>query len=638
VLHQIGNGASGPVFRAYDQDRDRLVAVKLFRLDLPPERVHQLVAEFEKLIAAELQHPVIAAPRATGIDNNNPYLAQDFAAAESLDVVLRENGAAPPAQAVRVAGQLAEALDYAADRQIVHGALHPRDILLSQEDIRIVGLGVARALERVGVTAPVRRPYAAPERINDGGWDRSADVFSLAAIAFEMLSGKRVTGTGSEAAEALGEVPGADTEALQRVFALALAADPAYRYSTATAFTDALKDAMGIEIAAPKAKAKRKPRLRVVSPELPLDEVPEVAQVPEVPDVPAVHEELLEVQAVQEPEELQELKEPEIEAPLVKKARRRRAPAPTPVAIETVAEPLALSEVEIAHDAEPELALSEVDGPRFEAIDEPVIQIEPEPVLAVEPVAELPKEFAPVEEPALEPIPDPQLFAEPEPDPEPAPVPAFLEPVNVEREPEPLNVEPEPEPLNVEPEPEPLNVEHLNAEPPVHDVRAASVWPIGVAAVLGIALGFAVGYMVAIRDKVVPPASAAAPVVAQPAAPAKEFTEVTALPAPAPVVAPPANAEKADIPSPKPKSSKLSSKKTPAAAPASAGTLIVESRPQGAFVLVDGRRVGRTPLKLSDVRAGRHAIRLERDGYRTWSARANVAAGEQNRVTASLEK
>src|SRR5436190_11434798 len=78
VLHQIGAGALGPVFRAYEPDRDRLVAVKLFRLDLPPERGHQLVAEFEQLIAADLVHPAIAAPLATGIDGVNAYLAQDY--------------------------------------------------------------------------------------------------------------------------------------------------------------------------------------------------------------------------------------------------------------------------------------------------------------------------------------------------------------------------------------------------------------------------------------------------------------------------------------------------------------------------------------------------------------------------------
>ena len=87
-----------------------------------------------------------------------------------------------PANALRVAAQLAGALDFAAAVQIGHGALHPRDVLLSSDETRLTGLGVARALERIGVVAPVRRPYTAPERIAGGEWDRRADVFSLAAL------------------------------------------------------------------------------------------------------------------------------------------------------------------------------------------------------------------------------------------------------------------------------------------------------------------------------------------------------------------------------------------------------------------------------------------------------------------------
>src|SRR5205814_7987985 len=78
VLHQIGAGTLGPVYRAYDAQRERLVAVKLFKLDLPPERVHQLVAAFEHLIAAELTHPAMAVPLATGITDVSAYLAQDY--------------------------------------------------------------------------------------------------------------------------------------------------------------------------------------------------------------------------------------------------------------------------------------------------------------------------------------------------------------------------------------------------------------------------------------------------------------------------------------------------------------------------------------------------------------------------------
>jgi hypothetical protein len=68
------------------------------------------------------------------------------------------------------------------------------------------------------------------------------------------------------------------------------------------------------------------------------------------------------------------------------------------------------------------------------------------------------------------------------------------------------------------------------------------------------------------------------------------------------------------------------------------GKLAVESRPSGATVYVDGKAAGTTPVSIGDVRAGEHAVRLERDGYRRWTASVRVVAGEQNRVTASLER
>jgi hypothetical protein len=77
---------------------------------------------------------------------------------------------------------------------------------------------------------------------------------------------------------------------------------------------------------------------------------------------------------------------------------------------------------------------------------------------------------------------------------------------------------------------------------------------------------------------------------------------------------------------------------TPGTAGRFAGTLIVDSRPAGAKVYVDGTLAGTTPLSMQDVRAGEHAIRLEYDGYRRWSSSVRVVAAEQNRVTASLER
>ena len=190
--------------------RERLVAVKLFKLDLPPERVHQLVAEFERLIAADLTHPALAGAARHRHQRRRPRTSsQDYVAADSLDLAVREYGPAPPADALRVAAQLAGALDFAAAVNVTHGALHPRDVLLSSDDTRLTGLGVTRALERVGVAAPVRRPYTAPERIAGAAWDRRADMFSLAALIHELLWGRRVSGLGASGGRALTAIAGA---------------------------------------------------------------------------------------------------------------------------------------------------------------------------------------------------------------------------------------------------------------------------------------------------------------------------------------------------------------------------------------------------------------------------------------------
>jgi hypothetical protein len=66
--------------------------------------------------------------------------------------------------------------------------------------------------------------------------------------------------------------------------------------------------------------------------------------------------------------------------------------------------------------------------------------------------------------------------------------------------------------------------------------------------------------------------------------------------------------------------------------------LVIESRPSGALVFLNGEPVGTTPLTLDTVAAGSQALRLELDGYRRWTSSIRVVAGQRNRVTASLEQ
>ena len=242
MLHQIGVGALGPVFRTYEPTRDRLVAVKVFRLDLTPEQASALAEELGRATEAGLFHPSIVEPVAAGLEGTVAYRAEEYVAAESLDVAMRHYAPASLDKALPFITQLAAAIDIARAAGVGHGALHPRDIFVTPDEARATGFGVVDALERLGLRAPVRRPYSAPERIAGQPWGTPADVFSLGAIAFELLTGRRPSGPGEQMGSLNGAL-GPHGDAIRAVLARAMAEDPEARYATAGAFASALTEA-----------------------------------------------------------------------------------------------------------------------------------------------------------------------------------------------------------------------------------------------------------------------------------------------------------------------------------------------------------------------------------------------------------
>jgi len=592
VLHQIGAGTLGPVFRAYDSTRERLVAVKLFKLDLPPERGHQLVAEFERLIAAGLTHASIAAPLATGISDVSAYLVQDYVAADSLDLAIREHGPAPASNALRVAAQLAAALDAAASAYVTHGALHPRDVLLSSDETRLTGLGVTRALERIGVVAPVRRPYTAPERIAGEEWDRRADVFSLAALLHELMWGRRVSGLGIQAADSLTEIPGGDLSALRAVFARALAERPADRFETALEFAEALTTACPDVVVEPAAAPapKRRAAGRDIEPRLPLEaEVEgEVAQAL----MPAEPEADLKVSTTNDAVGADRYREVEAAPPAAEpEIARYEPPTAIPAGLITGYDPDSLSALERTRSAIWPLVVALIVGlgigfaGGFFVGESGAGSRETQTAQVPAAPAATGREFTEAAVPAPAP---------------PAPAPN-LELKTQNSELKNLKSPVGPGRLLIRSRPAGTSVSvdgHDSGRTPVtvrelergaHRVKIAhDGYAIEERRVVITAKRPSQSMTIALARS-----RAAAPRAAQPpAAPAVHAT----------------------------------------------GGLVVDSRPAGAKVYMDGKPIGTTPLALPTVAAGSHAIRLEHDGYRRWSSSVRIGAGEQNRVTASLER
>jgi len=617
------------VFRAYDPERDRLVAIKLFKLDLPPERVHRLVAAFERLIAAELTHPVLAAPLATGMADVTAFLAQDFVGLESLDLAVREYGPAPPADAIRVASQLAGALDSAAAVSIFHGALHPRDVLLSSDETRLTGVGVARALEQVGVTLPVRRPYTAPERMAGATWDRRADVFSLAALMYELLWARRVSGTGAAAVEELTAIEGGDPIAVRAAFGRALAEDPGERFATALEFAEALRSAFpGLAVssgrpAGASPAAKRVSRMEL-EPRLPLD-APEI-------DVelsrPAARYEDLEMtppagEPVVRPSTRRQVQDSAragfdeqpllVSVPPLDDARGNPEPAVAPVGLITGHDPEVLSALERTRSAVWPLVLSLTVGLAIGFAGGYGVGSHdrtPQNAVAVATAAPAGREFteSAVSEPPKPVPPVPTSVAVPSTSVAGPSTPAAAPSAALGR----LLIRSMPAGASVSVDGReygktPATVRDLPRGP--HRVRVARD-----------------GYATEERRVVISPS--------RPAQSVNIALERMRAPALARSSAP------SPVPSSKPPSAAPVPPESPGVAAAArlAGALVVDSRPTGAKVYLDGKLIGNTPLSLQTVAAGEHAVRLERDGYRHWSSSVRIVASEQNRVTASLER
>lgn len=220
------------------------MAVKVFRLDLPPESVVRLADALRHLAAIPAPHPALAQIFDAGIEGTSPFLVTNHLSGQTLDVWLRRRAPMPFDAAMPVLRSLADVVDAASDAGLRHGALHPRDVFISDDDrfAGVTGFGVVDALTAAGIDhAPMRRPYVAPER-SSASWDLRADVYSLGVITHEMFTGRRPAGGGEQDGVFARELSPEQRVRLRRVLAQALSDAPERRFDCAAAFLDVLED------------------------------------------------------------------------------------------------------------------------------------------------------------------------------------------------------------------------------------------------------------------------------------------------------------------------------------------------------------------------------------------------------------
>ena len=121
-----------------------------------------LLDSFRELCETTLEHPGLARPLAFGAEGNIAYLVYSDLAGPAMDAMMREDGVRPIAEVLRRAGQLAEAIDFAASAGVHHGMMAPCDVILEGERTGVTGIGLAQALIKAGIPAEAVSPYRLP--------------------------------------------------------------------------------------------------------------------------------------------------------------------------------------------------------------------------------------------------------------------------------------------------------------------------------------------------------------------------------------------------------------------------------------------------------------------------------------------
>ncbi|MFD5424356.1 serine/threonine-protein kinase [Streptomyces sp. NPDC127084] len=202
VEREIGRGGMAVVYRARDLRLDRTVALKLLAPELARNDTFRRRFTHESRVAAAIDHPHIVPIFEAGETEGILYIAMRYVSGLDLRALLDRDGPLPTATAIRITAQVASALDAAHEHDLVHRDVKPGNILVARgtdsdhpEHVYLTDFGLTKkSLSLTGFTTVGEfvgtLDYVAPEQISGRPVDARCDLYSLACVVYETLTGK----------------------------------------------------------------------------------------------------------------------------------------------------------------------------------------------------------------------------------------------------------------------------------------------------------------------------------------------------------------------------------------------------------------------------------------------------------------
>jgi DNA-binding beta-propeller fold protein YncE len=265
----VGRGGMGVVYRATEVALERPVALKLIAPELADDTGFRERFLRESRLAASLDHPGILPVYAAGEADGQLYIATRFVDGIDLRELVADAGPLPAERALRLVDQVADALDAAHARKLVHGDVKPGNVLVDgTEHCYLCDFGLTKQIGVRGTTLigglAGSLDYLAPEQIRRSDVDGRADQYALACVLYELLSGDPPFRRETEAQTLWAHMqeehaPVRAQPELDDVFARALAKEPNDRYESCNEFVEEARTAAGL---APSHIAVRRRRRR----------------------------------------------------------------------------------------------------------------------------------------------------------------------------------------------------------------------------------------------------------------------------------------------------------------------------------------------------------------------------------------